>query len=300
MGTINSIDVKIADFFKRAFNYYIKKRTYIKPSPSQDEIWSSKFNNTDIFLHKINDHLKINLYKDSILCKLIYFGFEETEITFIKKYLKKGDTFFDIGANIGLYSLQASEIIGKNGVIYSFEPTPITFKRLIENIKLNNYNNIKTINIGFSNKKESSDFNISNDGHDAWNSFIKLNQLQNCSTIKVNVEKLDSFIKERNIQNISLIKLDVEGWEKFVLEGSTKLLSSKNPPVFIIEFTEEHAFAAGYYCGELFDYVKTFGYEWYSYDIETNKLIQQQKKLHYPYENLLAIKDINACIKRLL
>lgn len=299
MGTINSIDVRIVDFFKRALNYYIKKRTYTKPPPTQDEIWQTKFQNNDSFIHQLDNDLYIVLYNDSILCKLIYFGFEETELSFLKKYLRKGDTFFDIGANIGLYSLYASEIIGETGVTYAFEPTPTTFIRLVENINLNNYKNIKAINIGFSNKKMLADFNISNDGYDAWNSFAKLNQLQNSSTIKVNVETLDSFIIEQNISKIDLVKLDVEGWEKFVLEGGSKLLSSKKPPVFLIEFTEEHAFAAGYYCGELYDCMCSFGFEWYSYNSSTNTLIKEKKKLHYPWENLIAIKNYENCRNRI-
>lgn len=299
MGAENCIDVRLASFIKRIFNYYIKKRTYIKPPPTQDEIWLTKFHDNGSFKHQLDNNFNIILHKDSVLCKLIYFGFEDTEITFLKRFLKKRNTFLDIGANIGLFSLYASKIIGDFGNIYAFEPTPITYSRLIENVNLNHFKNIKTVNIGLSNKKMLADFNVSNDGYDAWNSLVKLDQLQNGNIIKVQVETLDSFIEEQEISNIDLIKLDVEGWEKFVLEGGKNLFSKVNSPTCLVEFNENNTFAAGYYCGELFDYMKTFGYEWYSYNSKTNELIKEIKKLHYPYENLIAIKNYANCVNRL-
>ena len=298
MGPNNCIDMKIALFLKRVINFYIKKRTNAEIK-KQNNIWIAKFDKKDFFVHRLSDNLYINIYRDSILSKLVYSGFEETEISFVRKYLRKGDTFFDIGANIGLFSLFASRIIGDTGTVYAFEPTPLIYERLLGNIKLNNLKNIKSINIGFSNVRALVDFNVSNDGHDAWNSLAKLNQLQNGTSIKVNVETLDSFIEESNILNINFIKLDVEGWEKFVLEGGRKLLSKKNPPVFLVEFAEDHAFAAGYYCGELYDFMKSFGFEWYSFDSKTNNLKKEDKKLHYPWENLIAIKNYEECYSRI-
>lgn len=298
------LDVEIAIFFKRAFSYYIRKRIPIKPiidpQVEANERWLNNFKQQNFFEHYLDENIKIILYEDSILCKYIYETFEETEICFLKKFLKEGDCFFDIGANIGLFSLHASNIIGNNGMIIAFEPTPVTFNRLLKNIEINNFHNIKTVNIGLSYTSGTVKFHTSNEGYDAWNSFATLTDIGECVEIEVATNTLDNYISTNNINKIDLIKLDVEGWEFNVLKGATKLLSSPNSPVFLVEFTETNAFSAGYYCGELFDYVKSFGYEWYSYNVESNKLIIQQKKLHYPYENLIAIKDIDACYKRLV
>jgi FkbM family methyltransferase len=299
----NPLDVTIAIFFKRVFSYYIRKRIpiiqIIDPEKEAEEKWLKNFKEQNSFEFNLTEYIKIILYKDSILCKLIYVSFEETEISFLNKFVKKGDCFFDIGANIGLFSLHASKIIGDKGNIIAFEPTPETFSRLQENIKINSFFNVKTENIGLSDTSGTIKFHTSNDGYDAWNSFATLTDIGKCSEIDVSTNTLDNYIKTNNIKKIDLIKLDVEGWELNVLKGATELLSSSDSPVFLVEFTESNAFAAGYYCGELFDFVKSFGYKWYSYDVESNKLIIQQKKLHYPYENLIAIKDIDACYQRL-
>lgn len=299
MDKINSIDIKVALFFSKCINYYINKRTYVPLPPSNDKIWDSLFVTNDTILHELKEGVKIKLYKSSILSKLIYFGFERAELSFLTKFLKEGDTFIDIGSNIGLYSIYASDLVGERGRILAFEPTPEIFIRLCDNVQINGLLNIEPINMALSNKSDFVDFNVSLDGHDAWNSFAKLEELEMCKKIKVKVNTLDSFVDERRLDDINLIKVDVEGWEKFVLEGSRKLLSSEKSPVFIVEFTEKNAFAAGYYCGELYDYIKTFGFNWYCYEESKNSLNPVEKKLHYPYENLFAIKDINACLNRI-
>ncbi len=296
-----SIDIQIANFLRRCFAYYIRKRTHtIDTETGQEEYWLSHFSNQqDSFVHNLSNDAKITLFKDSLLCKYIYFSFEETEINFLRRFLQPGDCFFDIGANIGLFTLHASPTVGNTGFIYAFEPTPVTYARLQNNIILNNFQNIKAENIGLSSSIETVEFHVANNGYDAWNSIASLNQLEDCSIIKINTNTIDNYILANNIQHVDLIKLDVEGWEYNVLKGAHDLMSKPDSPVMLVEFTETNAFAAGYYCGELFDYVKSFGYEWYSFDMGTNTLNLQQKKLHYPYENLIAIKDLNSCYNRL-
>lgn len=296
------IDVKLAIFFKKVFNRYIK----IRSKPLKDEmeikreIWEKQFSeNQDSFEHTLIDDLKIILYKDSLLSQFIFFSFEEDEILFLRRFLKQGNCFFDIGANVGLFSLHAAPIVGGKGTIYSFEPTPETFDRFIKNIELNDFNNITPENVGLSTTSGEMMFNTASNGYDAWNSFAKLNELGLAKQIEVKVVSLDEYILQNKINKIDLVKLDVEGWEYNVLKGAVQLLSGSNSPTFMVEFTEENAFAAGYYCGEIYDFMVSFGYKWYSYNGETNTLIPQQKKLHYPYENLIATKNIDECQSRL-
>jgi len=65
----------------------------------------------------------------------------------MKKCLRKGNIFIDVGANIGLMSIFASKIVGSNGIIYAFEPEPETFVILRKNIEINKINNIQAYNI---------------------------------------------------------------------------------------------------------------------------------------------------------
>lgn len=292
-------DVRVVNYIKKKLELYLEFR---RP-PGVDEIlnekWNEKFSEGNkSFVHEF-ENFKITLYQDSILCKAIFSSFEEAEIQFTKRYLKPGDCFLDVGANIGLFSLNASVCVGEQGSVYAFEPAPVTFDRLKANVALNQFRNIKTENFGLSDQNDTLQFHVSLSGYDAWNSFASLNDVGEITTIDVPVISLDEYISSNRLSNISLIKIDVEGWEMNVLKGATELLSRAQSPVLMVEFTEENAFSAGYYCGEIYDFVKSFGYEWFSYNSETNTLEPQVKKLHYPYENLIAIKELDLVVTRL-
>jgi protein-L-isoaspartate O-methyltransferase len=79
-------------------------------------------NNQKICIHKSNDAVSKWLY--------IYNQWEPFETQIIQKLVKNGDTVVDLGAHIGYYTALASELVGKNGEVYSFEPEPKNFMLL--------------------------------------------------------------------------------------------------------------------------------------------------------------------------
>ncbi|WP_438968734.1 FkbM family methyltransferase [Nonlabens sp.] len=263
----------------------------IRKDLSKTEIKNqSKINFLDgksYLLHPLNKNIKIKLYADSILSKLILDGFEQKELDFLKVNLSTGDTFIDIGSNIGLFSLVASEVVGNTGKVIAFEPNPKTYSRLLENIKLNDIKNIITYNLGLSDSEKELDFHISNNGYDAWNSFAaEPSKLQ--ENIRVKVQTLDSQIRHLDAKKIKLLKIDVEGWEKFVLNGGSNFLENNNP-ILIIEFGEDNTLNANYHVQEIFKIMEDLGYAWF--DIQDDlSLKQHRKKLNYPYSNLIAKK----------
>ncbi len=253
-----------------------------------DETWDNLFSGMEFFEFQLNNDVKINLYKDSILSRLIYEGFEKEETDYVVSVLNDGDVFIDIGANIGLYSLIASKIVGNTGKVICFEPSPSTFGRLIENMKLNDLKNIDLRNIGLSDAIKEMTFYVSNNGYDAWNSFAPSQDNKLESSIIVPVSTLDTELKDIDVSKIKLIKIDVEGWEKFVLFGGKDFFVNFNP-IVMVEFTEENTFNAGYAVHDIYDIMQDFGYVWYT--LVNGKLLKETKKLYYPYNNLIAIKD---------
>lgn len=286
------------NFFKRPFYYSAGKISRImrdfqklqddKIMRAVNKSWNRLFNEKDFFEFNLNNDVKINLYKDSILSRLIYDGFEKEETDYVASILKEGDVFIDIGANIGLFSLIASKIVGDLGLVISFEPSPNTFIRLVENVKLNTINNIDVRNIGLSDKKEELVFFVSKNGYDAWNSFAPRHDNILEESISVPVSTLDLELNDIDKSKIKLVKIDVEGWEKFVLFGGKDFLINYSP-VVMIEFTEENAFNAGYPVYDIYDIMKDFGYMWYR--IIKGELVLENKKMRYPYDNLIAIKN---------
>ncbi|MBS1507548.1 MAG: FkbM family methyltransferase [Bacteroidetes bacterium] len=292
---IESIDrflFRVLDYFHRK----AKNRVVNNEARNNEEKWSALFGGKDSILFALNNKVKIKLLKANVLSRLIFDGFEENEIEFVTKALKKGDVFVDIGANIGLFSLIASPLVDSTGKVISFEPSPETFSRLIENVSLNNLTNISARNIGLSDSEGELMLNVSGDGHDAWNTFAAVSDEKFHSTKSVPVFTLDDQLVEEAKEKISLVKIDVEGWEKFVLVGG-KTFFQKFAPVVMMEFTESNTFSAGYMVQELYDLMVSWGYRWYSY--KNGELHPEAKRLHYPYDNLIATKDIEILRKRL-
>ncbi|WP_432222966.1 FkbM family methyltransferase [Flavobacterium sp. TMP13] len=264
-----------------------QKREDDKLVKRKNELWDNLFKDNVFFEFKLTNDVKINLYKDSVLSKLIYNGFEKEETDYLYQVLNEGDVFLDIGANVGLFALIASNLVGANGKVICFEPSPLTFARLAENVKLNDFKNIELKNIGLGETKDQLNFYLSENGHDAWNSFAPSQDNKLEKIIQVPVSTLDIELQNVDKEKVSLVKMDVEGWEKFALKGGREFLINFSP-IVMVEFTEENTFNAGYSVHEIYDIMITFGYQWFT--IKNGKLIEETKKLHYPYNNLIAIK----------
>ena len=293
------------NFARRVLGFAARKLTAIhtrfekeeaeKLKLAEENHWNQKFDGQLYLDYLLRDKLTIRLYKDSVLSKLIFDGFENEELDFVERFLTSGDTFFDIGANIGLFSLIASRKVSQSGKIFAFEPSPKTFARLIENFEINAIENKFVFNIGLSDKVDTLKLNISESGYDAWNSFAGSEDVKFNKVHDVDVNTLDNIVALYDIDNIDLIKLDVEGWEKFVLHGGEKTLKTFSP-VIMVEFTESNTFSAGYQVQELYDILADWGYNWYRYVNKT--MVVESKKASYPYDNLFAVKDIGVVNKR--
>lgn len=278
---------KTAGFIIKVLRYFQGKQD-VKLRFQHTKHYQSLFKGNAFFEYNLGENLIMNLYKDSVLSKIIYDGFEQEELNFMKKTLKKEDIFIDIGANVGLYSLIASQAVGKEGLVIAFEPAPTTFNRLLENKSLNNLNNIQARNCGLSDELGELNFYISDNGFDAWNSFSPSadNKLQ--KKITVSVSTLDCELQHIDKAKIKLVKIDVEGWEKFVLKGG-EIFFKNYSPIVMVEFADENTFNAGYSVHEIYDTMVNYGYEWHT--IKNGELIKEAKKLYYPYNNLIAIKQ---------
>lgn len=169
------------------------------------------------FKYPLNTSIGYNLFVSQ---------FEQDELDFAYSYLKPGDTFIDIGANGGIFSLYASQKVGDTGRVYAFEPDERMLALMNENIKLNNLQNITVVRAAVGDKNGKVSFAISDDA--ALNSLRETDHpLQSIIRWEeVDIMTLDSIIESYELESINLIKIDVEGAEKMVFEGATKFLSN--------------------------------------------------------------------------
>tara|TARA_Y100000591_G_C21644406_1_gene599536 strand:+ start:105 stop:875 length:771 start_codon:yes stop_codon:yes gene_type:complete len=179
--------------------------------------------------------------------------YEKNQLDFLKEISgKKNIThFFDIGANIGYYTLFFKEIEN----IYAFEPNKKNFLRLRENINLNSLK-VNLYNFGLSNSNSEkliwyTDRNKMGGSAIFDKNDIELKKYQTKDIIKEKIftKKLDDILKIES-SNI-LIKIDVERHEKKVLEGMENIIN-KNNIILQIETDDEHK-------EQIFNYLKNLG-----------------------------------------
>ncbi len=160
----------------------------------------------------------------------IYCGLHEFEdMAFLLHFLRSEDTFVDVGANIGSYTILASGVCGAKTV--SFEPVPETFVHLQNNIELNRLEELVSLqNEAVGGRKGKVNFTS---GLDTVNHVLSGNEQSGPKVIEVNINTLDS--KLENNHTTLLVKIDVEGFETAVLNGMETTLKDKFLKAIIIE-----------------------------------------------------------------
>lgn len=191
--------------------------------------------------------------------EIINFDNYEKECSgFMLGFIKDGDTIFDIGANIGYYSIFLGKKF-KSAKIYAFEPIPQTFQSFRKNIALNKIKNIKPFNFGFDNKNGTVTFYYYKAGSGNASARI-LNKAEKNIEVRCKVMKIDDFVKKQKIKKIDFIKCDVEGAELNVFKGAVKTLREQHP-VIMVEMLRKWALAFGYHPNETIEFLKKLGYE---------------------------------------
>ena len=151
---------------------------------------------------------------------------EKLTIEWIEK-MQKG-VFWDIGANVGVYSLYASS---KGMNVFSYEPSPFNFFILVKNKHLNNLK-IQCFPIGFGNETKIQTFSIydTNFGY-ANNSFFskeeRIQKTENKLELDTFLFSIDDLINKYGVKVPNYIKIDVDGFEKKVIKGMLHLLKKK-------------------------------------------------------------------------
>ena len=147
--------------------------------------------------------------------------------------LKKGDVFYDIGANVGYFTCLASTCEGV--AVCSFEPDPISISVLKLNLTLNRVSSQSAtafqIAIGSQNERRKfSRFPIHNVGKSGFEIKEKAEE-----AFEVECRTLDSMISGENLPKPSVVKIDTEGWECHVLNGAKELFENDRPRLIIFE-----------------------------------------------------------------
>lgn len=152
--------------------------------------------------------------------------------------------FFDIGVNIGIYSMYCAHLYPEN-IVYSFEPVLNNYAALVRNIKENNFIYINPFNLAVSDEKKLcqlfiGDLRVGNSGaqinapvNDKGNKYevLKVEQIMSLS--------VDQLIAEYGFPVPNFIKIDVDGHEQEILNGMMNVLKSPELKSLLVEFNDK-------------------------------------------------------------
>jgi FkbM family methyltransferase len=210
-------------------------------------------------------NITLKLHCDGQIAEALYLGFESIERDFVASYVKPGMCVIDIGANIGLYTIMASALVGQSGIVHAFEPSSSTYQLLKRNIELNSCRNVTTNRLALSNSKESMVLKA-DPCHPSYDAHRYVERKNNVGSIfktdeEVRCLTLDEYAL--NLEKIDFLKIDVEGAELMVLQGATAVLSLHNPTL-MFECNRNR---------DVLQLLRKYDYNFYKWDVDSKTLL---------------------------
>jgi len=249
-------------------NIYIEMRRYL---------WKFRKKLSRTISLKLSKDDKICLYTKGELVGILYAhqpktfwdkGFEHRTINLMKSIVREGMTVIDVGANIGIYSILLSKLVGKSGSVYAFEPDAKTFDILNKNLQLSNCNNVKTFQLALSDTITS--VKLRKPDNELGDAFHYIEKIENNSSNIDDVIRtitLDDFVNSEKLTTVDFLKIDIEGAEFLCLKGGKKFLE-KNNPVIICECFEDYLNRFDNSISEVIIYMDRLGFNSRNYDFQ--------------------------------
>ena len=214
---------------------------------------------------------KLFLSKKGLALSISHYGtYEELESKIMEEKIEMGNIVVDVGANIGLHTLNMARIVGNTGQVFAFEPDPSNFEILKKNVKINNYKNIILEQKAVGDKHGRTTL-YQSDHPGKHRIFPQTEQAK--SQVQVELTNLDNYFDSDMIDKINFIKIDVEGLEFSVLKGMKNILKNNKNIKILFEFVPKDTMEAGFIPIELLNYLTSNGFKLYCMDEKTKKLL---------------------------
>lgn len=222
---------------------------------------------------------------------------EQKEQLLVKKLVKKAMTVFDVGANVGDYSILLSQLVGYFGQVYSFEPTSSSFSKLQQRIEDYNLSNIQAVQKAVFSETKDLEFHEFPERYSVWNSLGKplmvdpygnySDHVPIVNTATVSGISLDDFCEQQGITRIDFLKIDVEGAESEVIQGAKQLLSNRSINFIQFEISQKMLEGLQKQAKEVFDLLNNCGYECHRIN-NIGEIGEEVTDSHSFYENYIA------------
>lgn len=152
-------------------------------------------------------------------------SYEYVKQRLIAHMLRVGDVVFDVGANVGFYTLLAAAKVGHAGRVIAFEPLPENVRRIHQHLRLNHIENVRVMEgaVGAGNGTARFEPHASN----------AMGKVATHGSVEVALFSLDALADAKTIPDPALMKIDVEGAELDVLRGASRMLERARPTILL-------------------------------------------------------------------
>jgi FkbM family methyltransferase len=252
---------------------------------------------TKSVITSLGTDLKVRVYVHDVIGEHIYVDgcFEPYSWNFVRGFLKEGMVVFDLGANLGQYTLLAAQIVGETGGVHSFEPGSRMFDELKFNVFLNGLSRRCVLNnVAVSDVSGVANLSKYAPGSEVYSS-LGSHARREATVIgheEVRTVMLDDYVKNAGIFRVDFMKIDIEGAELPALRGAENLLSGSEAPVILIELADVNTDGFGYKAVETWDYLEKLGYRFY--DIGKHSMLSdpvQRPSSFIIAQDLIAVKE---------
>jgi FkbM family methyltransferase len=177
----------------------------------------------------LSDYIQRHIYAGS---------FERTESAIVRRMVRPGMTFVDVGANIGYYTALAARLVGPSGSVYAFEPSEYAFPRLCRMIDENSLTIARAIKCALADDSGERLLYGAVDEHPCDLHTATMIPHETPHTALVCTETLDQMADQLKIKQIDFLKIDVDGFEPAVLEGAARLIANGRISIIMLECAE--------------------------------------------------------------
>lgn len=186
-----------------------------------------------------------------------FYDVETVHTRWFRRLVREGMTVFDVGANVGYYTLQAAARVGPRGQVHAFEPVSITFQKLLANLRLNDFRNVVANRCSVSDREGHADLYLADPSNLGASSIYPIAQGQ--AVERVPSITLDTYVEQAGLPAVHVVKIDVEGSELAVLRGMTGVLR-RSEVQLLVEVSERTLKSEGAAPADLVEYLRPFGF----------------------------------------
>jgi len=167
--------------------------------------------------------------------------YNNPERTYLRKAIREGDVIADIGANIGFYTLWLAALRVPGTKVVAVEPNPAVYEALVENVRLNGFDNVVTVNAAVGERNGAVSFGVRPE-EPSVGSILATDAAQ----ITVSMRTLAGLLQEHGLAGCDIVKIDVEGYEYQALIPYLEAIPvARWPRLFVIEHKHHARFPGG-------------------------------------------------------